>query len=121
VYREYPPSAAESTLGRLAFRGQQVKEIIRAYRLEYLEKSAVAEDSVDFGHNIQFHNTFILDTKTGYTEGAVREATETKLHPNNMSREAVICLSKSWKPPVSSLRKLSGNYTISTRQANYTD
>jgi hypothetical protein len=55
------------------------------------------------------------------TERVVKEAIEIKLHLNNVSREAVICLSKSWKPPVNFLRKLSGNYTISTRQANYTD
>jgi hypothetical protein len=33
----------------------------------------------------------------------IREATEIKLHPNNMNSEDGFCLSKSWKPPIHSL------------------
>jgi hypothetical protein len=38
----------------------------------------------------------------------VREAIEIELHPYSINREGAVCLSKSWKPLVGSL-KLSGH------------
>jgi hypothetical protein len=67
-------------------------------RLEHPAKSAVAEQSVDLGHRIQFHNTSILGTKTRYMDRIVREAVEIELHPNKMNTEAVFWRSNSWKP-----------------------
>jgi hypothetical protein len=55
--------------------------------LEHPDKSAVAEHNVNLGHHIQFHNTFILTTKTQYVDRIVREVIEIVLHPNNMNRE----------------------------------
>jgi hypothetical protein len=52
---------------------------------------------------IQFHNASILATKTRYMGLIVREATEIELHPYNINREGSFCLSKSWKPLISSL------------------
>jgi hypothetical protein len=34
-----------------------------------------------------------------------REATGVELHPSNMNRENVFPLSRSWKPPIYSLKK----------------
>jgi transposase len=42
----------------------RLKEHQRHIRLEHLDKSAVAEHSIDQGHRIQFHNASILATKT---------------------------------------------------------
>jgi hypothetical protein len=83
----------------------RLKEHQRRIRLEYPDKSAVAEHSVDLGHPIQFHNTSILATETQHMDRIVREAIETELHSNNMKREVGFCLSKSWKPLIFSLKK----------------
>jgi hypothetical protein len=74
-------------------------------RLEHPDKSAVAEHSVDLGRRIQFHNTSFFVTKTRYLDRIAKEAIEIELHLNNMNREAGLCLSKSWKSPISSLKK----------------
>jgi hypothetical protein len=56
----------------------RLKEHQRYNGLEHPEKSAVAEHSVDLGHRIQFHNTFILATKNQYMDRIVREAIEVR-------------------------------------------
>jgi hypothetical protein len=76
----------------------RLKEHQQNIRLEYPDKSAMAEHSVDLGHRIQLHNIPVLATKTQYMDRIITEATEIKLHPNNMNREVGFCLSKSWKP-----------------------
>jgi hypothetical protein len=65
----------------------RLKEHQRHIRLEYPDKSAVAEHSTDQGHRIQFHNSSILATKTRYMDLFVKEATEIELHPYNINRE----------------------------------
>jgi hypothetical protein len=45
----------------------------------------------------------------------VREAIEIELHPNNMNREMGFCLSSSWKPLISSLKKPPDHDARSTR------
>jgi hypothetical protein len=64
-------------------------------RLEHPDKSAVAEHSIYHGHRIQFHNSSIPATKTRYMNRIVIEAIEIELHPYNINREGVFCLSKS--------------------------
>jgi hypothetical protein len=86
----------------------RLKEHQRHIRLEHSDKTAVAEHSVDQEHRIQFHNSSILATKTGYMDRIVREAIEIELYPYNTNREGGFCLSKSWKPIIGSL-KLSGH------------
>jgi hypothetical protein len=82
----------------------RLKEHQRHIRLEHLDKSAIAEHSIDHGHCIQFHNSSILATKTRYMDCIVREAIKIKLHPYNIRREGCFCLSKSWKPLIGSLK-----------------
>jgi hypothetical protein len=55
------------------------------------EKSAVAENSVDLGYRIQFHNTSVLTTETQCMDHIVREPVEIELHRNNMNREVGFC------------------------------
>jgi predicted GIY-YIG superfamily endonuclease len=82
----------------------RLKEHQRHICLEHPDKSAVPEHSADFEHRIQLHNTSILATKTRYMNRVIREAIEIELHPNNMNREVVFCLSKSLKPLICSLK-----------------
>jgi hypothetical protein len=64
----------------------RLNEHQRHIRLEHPNKSAVAEHSIDQGHRIQFHNSFILSTETRYMSRIVREASKIKLHPLNINR-----------------------------------
>jgi hypothetical protein len=63
------------------------KEHRRHIRLEYPDKSAVAEHSINLGHRIQLHNTSNLATKTGYMDRLIKETTEIELRPNNMNTD----------------------------------
>jgi hypothetical protein len=82
----------------------RLKEHQQHIQLEHPDKSVIAEHSIDHRHCIQFHNSSILATKTRYMDRIVREAIEIELHPYNISREGGFCLSKSWKPLISSLK-----------------
>jgi hypothetical protein len=82
----------------------RLKALYQHIPLEYPDKSAMAEHSINLGHCIQLHNTTILSTKPIYRDRNIREATKIALHPNNMNREHGFCLSKSWKPFISSLK-----------------
>jgi hypothetical protein len=57
----------------------------------------VAEDSFDSSHKILFQDTAFLSTKSGYLERFIVEAIEVDLHPNNISREEGLTLSRSWE------------------------
>ncbi|XP_033609733.1 uncharacterized protein LOC117282788 [Cryptotermes secundus] len=61
----------------------------RHIRLEHLDKSAVAEHSIDLDHRIEFHKTAIITSKSRYLDRIILEAVEIKLHPNNMKKETV--------------------------------
>jgi hypothetical protein len=73
--------------------------------LEHPDKSAVAEHCVDSEHSIPFHDTSSLATKIRYMDRTVREAIENELRTNNINRDVGFCLSKSWKPLISSAKK----------------
>jgi hypothetical protein len=52
----------------------RLKEHHRHIQLEHPDKLAVAENSIDQGHRIQFHNSSVLATKIAYINRIVREA-----------------------------------------------
>jgi hypothetical protein len=85
-----------------------LKEHHQHIKLEIPDMSVIAEYSIDHGHRIQFHNSSILIRKTSYMKYIVKVAIKIELHPYNINREGVACLSKSRKPLMGSL-KLSGH------------
>jgi hypothetical protein len=58
----------------------RLKEHQRQVRLEYLDKSAIAEHRIGQGHRIKFHNASILFAKSRHVARIVAEATEIELH-----------------------------------------
>jgi hypothetical protein len=78
-------------------------------RLIWLAKtyvSAVAEHSIEAGHNIDFNNITILE-KVTYMDRLVKEAIKICLHPNSFSRDGGFNLSRAWQP-VTNMLKQSG-------------
>jgi hypothetical protein len=60
-----------------SFHGHQSKEASMAHP----DKLVIAEHSINQGHHIRFHNSFILVTNTRYIDHIVKEAFEIALHP----------------------------------------
>jgi hypothetical protein len=85
----------------------QCKEHKRHIHLGQPDKPAVAEHSIEAGHNIDFNNITILDKVTGCMDLIVKEATEICLHPNNFNRAGGFNLSRAWQT-VTNMLKLSG-------------
>jgi hypothetical protein len=83
------------------------KEHKRHIHLGQPGNSAVAEHSIETGHNIDFNNIMILEKVTGYMNHLVKEAIEICLHPNNFNRDGGLNLSQAWQP-VTSMLKQSG-------------
>jgi hypothetical protein len=83
----------------------RVREHHRHIRLQHLEKSAIAELSINLGHRIQLHNTSIPASKSRYMDRIIREATEIEPHPNNINRDNSFSLIRSWKPLIRVLRE----------------
>jgi hypothetical protein len=86
------------------FRGHHVKGAPTAHPT----KTSVVEHGVDLGHITQFHNTSILAPKSRYMDRAVMVATEARLLPNKMNKEASPFLSKLLRPCICSLKEFSG-------------
>ena len=84
---------------------KRVEEHRHHIRLAHLEKSAVAEHSINNGHKISFQETKILASKSGYMDRLIREAIELNLHPNNFNREDGFLLSRTWQPAIQQLRR----------------
>jgi hypothetical protein len=61
-----PCECGRATLSGGLLRGLRLKEHQRTVELEHLEKSAVAEQSIDQGHHIQFCTSSVLATKHRY-------------------------------------------------------
>jgi hypothetical protein len=56
------------------------------------DKSAVAEQTINEGHCINFDTT-VLAKKVGYMDCTVKEATEVQLNPDNFNKDIGFTLS----------------------------
>jgi hypothetical protein len=72
------------------------KEHMRHIRLDQPEKSAVAEHSINTGHQIDFNSVSVLDTASGYMDRLVKEAIEIRLNHKNFNRDSGFTLSRAW-------------------------
>jgi hypothetical protein len=72
------------------------KEHMRHICLDQLEKSVVAEYSVNTGHQIDFSNITILDRTLGYMDRIVKEAIHIRLNRENFNRDNGFNLSQAW-------------------------
>jgi len=76
----------------------RIKEHQRNTRLLQIDKSALAEHSLEQDHKIMFQNTEVLSRKSGYMERLIMEAIQVELHPENLNRDDGLRLSTAWKP-----------------------
>jgi hypothetical protein len=74
------------------------KEHMRHIHLDQPEKSAVAEHSINTGHQIDFNNTSVLDRASGYMDCLVKEAIQIRLNHKNFNRDNGFTLSQAWNP-----------------------
>jgi hypothetical protein len=79
------------------------KEHMRHICLNQLEKSVVAELSMNTGHQIDFSNITILDRTSGYMDQDIKEAIHIRLNRKNFNRDNGFNLSRAWFPVMSML------------------
>jgi hypothetical protein len=79
------------------------KEHRRYICLDQLDKSAVAEHSVNTGHCIDFSNTIILDRILSYMDRLLKEPTGIRLNNKNFNRDGGLMLSRPWYPVINML------------------
>jgi hypothetical protein len=83
----------------------RIKDHQQQMCLEQLDKSTMAELSINREHHTMLQDTNILYTRSIHTILIFNEAAKTELHPNNTNRENGCVLSGSWKPLTHSLNE----------------
>ena len=69
--------------------------IFQNMRMQYFDKSAVAQHALENNHHIGFDEARLIDIATNYWDRIRREAIEIKLQPNNFNRDSGLHISKS--------------------------
>ena len=85
---------------------ERISEHKRDLRMQYFDKSAVAQHALENNHHIGFNEARLINRATNYWDRIRREAIEIKLQPNNFNRDSGLHISKVWDPAISALRRL---------------
>ena len=85
---------------------ERISEHERDLRMQYFDKSAVAQHALENNHHIGFDETRLIDRARNYWDHIRREAIEIKLQPNNFKRDSGLHISKAWSPAIIALRRL---------------
>ena len=85
---------------------ERISEHERELRMQYFDKSAVAQHALENNHHIGFDETRLIDRTRNYWDRIRREAIEIKLQPNNFNRDSGLHITKGWTPAISALRRL---------------
>jgi hypothetical protein len=70
-----------------------------------MEKSVVAECSIETNYKIGFGEATVLAKSTGYMNRLVMKAIEIRLHPSNFNRDIGFMLNQTWYPLINLLQK----------------
>ena len=96
----------------------ELSAIINLYgpllRIQYFDKSAVAQNALENNHHIVFDEARLIDRASNYWVRIRREAVEIKLQPSNFNRNSGLHISKSWELAISTLRRLRARGQHST-------
>jgi hypothetical protein len=76
------------------------KDHLRHVSPEEPEKSAVAENSINTGHRMDFSGTSVSDKRERYMDCLVKEAIEIRLNFSNFNRDGGFTLSWAWYPVI---------------------
>jgi hypothetical protein len=87
------------------------KEYRRHIRLDQLDKSAVAEHSVNTAHCIDFSNTIVLDRTSSCMDRPVKEAIGIRLDSKNFNRDGGLMLTHAWHPVINMLSNQEAGLT----------
>ena len=93
---------------------ERISELERNLRMQYFDKSAVAQHALENNHHIGFDEARLIDRATNYWDRIRREAIEIKLQPNNFNRDSGLHISKAWSPAISTIRRLQARDQHST-------
>jgi hypothetical protein len=61
--------------------------------LNQLEKSVVAENSINTGHQLDFNSISVFDRASGYGDHLIKEAIKIRLNHKNFNRDSGFTLS----------------------------
>jgi hypothetical protein len=74
------------------------KEHMRHVCLNQLEKSVVAEQSINTGHHVDFNNISVLDRASGYMDHLIKKTIEIRVNYETFNRDSGFTLSWAWYP-----------------------
>ena len=93
---------------------ERISEHERDLRMQYFDKSAVAQHALENNHHIVFDEARLIDRARNYWDRIRREAIEMKLQHNNFNKDSGLHISKAWSSAISALRQLRAHGQHST-------